>query len=498
MFENKEAKKLYPLVGWWATFGCRLVHTGIMKGFISYAHADLAMVPDFRDHLAATVHAYDIPFWADDAIRAGQHGDDRIRIAINTANVFLLPIDDWPKHRHGYDKARSEIEAAIQTTFGVNPAASLLHAAARANQDETPGPYWGSKAVALEASIAPSDADIAATTAPIVVNSHPPSRDAAAAFDVSARAWLANNPDPNWQGLDAAAHELAQVLDRPTAELADCVDVLWRAAVTLAGFLASDKQLRSIPFGNRQTLPDPIHRPLNTLIITLAPWVRRFPTARELDDATGAFLADAKLLQPAYRVIEIAEQAALITQASAQMLRDQRSTIESDGRQGEKAGSYYLRATRNLLLEAGRLLANRVADTKMPPDAEDADLIERARVVMADPDPAISEMIRSFTPDIGAALESLRADAGKPNFLRGENSDTPRPLYSQAQPSPRRPADFELQARDMILRGERPPVEWRPFIQALDFGPPNRLSTEGRHAGHRSFRACQTHQADNA
>ncbi len=76
--------------GMGATLGVGLVHTGIMKGFISYAHEDLDLVTDFRKHLAEVECGYDLPFWADDSILAGHDWNDRIAAAIADAHVFLL------------------------------------------------------------------------------------------------------------------------------------------------------------------------------------------------------------------------------------------------------------------------------------------------------------------------------------------------------------------------------------------------------------------------
>lgn len=61
-----------------------------MQGFVSYAHADMAMVEEVRKHLKNLGRNFEIAFWSDHGIRPGQHWDKEIRDAIDAADVFLL------------------------------------------------------------------------------------------------------------------------------------------------------------------------------------------------------------------------------------------------------------------------------------------------------------------------------------------------------------------------------------------------------------------------
>lgn len=151
-----------------------------MNGFISYAHDDHELFREFRTHLTAIEHAFDIEFWADTSIRAGYHWDATIQRAIDAADVFVLlvsnafianpyiygqeipairdrhrdsgalvlpvvvddcfwlmvagalqavpsehgrvkPILDWHPRRNGCARAREQISASIQRHFGMAP-----------------------------------------------------------------------------------------------------------------------------------------------------------------------------------------------------------------------------------------------------------------------------------------------------------------------------------------------------------------------------------------
>ena len=64
-----------------------------------------------------------------------------------------------------------------------------------------------------------------------------------------------------------------------------------------------------------------IRRAFVDLIRVAAPWVRRFPSARQLDDDAGAFLARPELYEAAVPIIEAAEGSNLISEIDARLLR---------------------------------------------------------------------------------------------------------------------------------------------------------------------------------
>jgi len=64
----------------------------------------------------------------------------------------------------------------------------------------------------------------------------------------------------------------------------------------LASFFEQDAELQQQPDSNALPLDPEVRRPLRLLIRAAAPWLRRFPTVRELDDECGAFLRRPDLL----------------------------------------------------------------------------------------------------------------------------------------------------------------------------------------------------------
>jgi formylglycine-generating enzyme required for sulfatase activity len=161
----------------------------MLKGFISYAHDDYAAFNEMRTHLRAVERAFEIEFWADKRIKAGNYWSPKIADAIEAAHIHvlmfspafissdyifdhelaaindkrakgdlvlpvvikrcawsrfvgelqgvpldhtgrLLPVFDWQPRRNGYDAVREQIGAAIAKTFnlkhGTEPLPSQL------------------------------------------------------------------------------------------------------------------------------------------------------------------------------------------------------------------------------------------------------------------------------------------------------------------------------------------------------------------------------------
>ena len=62
----------------------------MLKGFISYAHADHAAFNELRTHLRAIERAFKIDFWADKRIRPRNYWSAKIADVIEAAQVHIL------------------------------------------------------------------------------------------------------------------------------------------------------------------------------------------------------------------------------------------------------------------------------------------------------------------------------------------------------------------------------------------------------------------------
>jgi TIR domain len=151
-----------------------------MKGFVSYSHEDYRLFDGFVAHLATIRRAFDLEVWTDHAIHAGSEWNAEIASAIRLSDVFVLlispdfigsdyvyekeipaiqaqrraggglilpvvlkrclwqmiaaalqavptekgrvrPVSDWRPWDNGYDRAREQMMASIESHFGITP-----------------------------------------------------------------------------------------------------------------------------------------------------------------------------------------------------------------------------------------------------------------------------------------------------------------------------------------------------------------------------------------
>jgi hypothetical protein len=147
-----------------------------MKGLISYSHEDHSAAGRLRTHLRAIERAFDVEFWWDERLKAGNYWSDEIERAIFESQVFILavtpdfiasdyiygtempairlrrqsgclvvpvvlkrccwevitgpiqavpserarlkPVDEWPRE-DGFDRARAQIRSSIEQHFSL-------------------------------------------------------------------------------------------------------------------------------------------------------------------------------------------------------------------------------------------------------------------------------------------------------------------------------------------------------------------------------------------
>jgi hypothetical protein len=64
----------------------------LTKGFISYAHDDHRALDEMCKHLKAIERAFNVDFWRDRRIRAGDYWTTKVKNAIDAAKIHLLLI----------------------------------------------------------------------------------------------------------------------------------------------------------------------------------------------------------------------------------------------------------------------------------------------------------------------------------------------------------------------------------------------------------------------
>jgi hypothetical protein len=161
-----------------------------------------------------------------------------------------------------------------------------------------------------------------------------------------------------WTGLASAAGRFCSAIDRDTADVPDVIGIAYDSIVSLGSFLELDARLRQS--GAREAtspLDLDVQRAFADLIRGAAPWIRRFPTARMLDDETGAFLSRTELYAPTQGVIEKAAAVQVISQHDAQLLNAIIDAAKRGEFQGQKAGTRAIWSSKNLVTALAMILS---------------------------------------------------------------------------------------------------------------------------------------------
>lgn len=497
-----------------------------VKGFISYAHDDIGLYREFRKHLAATERAFGIPFWADPSIRAGHQWEQSIQDAIEDARLFILllspaylssdyirehelpaifasantlnglicpvvlspcgwasaigsrqalptrdgrlvPVVQWRPKGNGLDHARIQIEAAIRERFELESSTDWLIPLLEA-REEQPGPVWIPGTDQFDLDPGGSDDDMLAAADRMTGQLHGLNRKKAASFarDI---ARLGNSLDRQWFDLVTAARDLSDVLNETAEDLTQQIAILWEASVRLASFLNLDKRYIETGSKDPDPLPPDIHRALDDLVGSVAPFARRFPSVRELDDERGAALANPSLFAPAVSLFAAAKAENLTSPDAAASMESMTQLAERGGVQADKARSYTIRGARGLISRSASYAAGFLAGAVASGYADQSPLIHRIGAFMARAEGTIGQLVADFPADLQHALGRMMRTAGKPGFPFVERTaavSSPAPFAALRQPPP----DFDLErVRAMILNGDVPPASWWPFITTLDF-----------------------------
>jgi hypothetical protein len=161
-----------------------------------------------------------------------------------------------------------------------------------------------------------------------------------------------------WKGLGEAAERFSKAVNRPIADVPAHIGTIYETIVALGSFLDLDARLRT---GTYASDADPldleVQRAFSDLIRSAAPWVRRFPTARTLDDETGAFLTRKDLYEPAAAVISAAEATEIISEDDAKLLLSIIEAAKRGDYQGQKAGARGIFSSTNLVTAMAVILS---------------------------------------------------------------------------------------------------------------------------------------------
>jgi hypothetical protein len=157
------------------------------------------------------------------------------------------------------------------------------------------------------------------------------------------------NNQHGWTGIKATTDRLVQALSCLTEEIPSHLGTAYDAAIEIASYLEQDNQLSTSNQSDVDRLDADSRRSLANLVMAIAPWIRRFPTARLLDDDAGAFLARRELFEPTEGIIDAASGSMALKQSDIILLRALLAAWQRGEFQGNKAGARSLFTVRNII-----------------------------------------------------------------------------------------------------------------------------------------------------
>ena len=153
-----------------------------------------------------------------------------------------------------------------------------------------------------------------------------------------------------WRGLGAAAIQFREAVECGTKDVPGRIGYVYDSAISLGSFLDLDARLRR---SSDQASADPldleVQRAFVDLIRATAPWLRRFPTARMLDDEAGAFLTRTQDFDAAVHIAQIAESTDVILKQDSELLTSIIEAARRGGFQGDKASARSVWSSKNLV-----------------------------------------------------------------------------------------------------------------------------------------------------
>jgi hypothetical protein len=255
----------------------------------------------------------------------------------------LLPEDVW---KAGARAVNSRLRALYEDPSASQEADSLGWAARLSKINQQPlGVFFVRRGDMLSIDSSSDDDDTAASKDMLTRQLHQSTKTKAKDFAIVS---LRYDNLPGWFGLGRTADNFARLVDCDTSEIPGRIGLVYDNLVTLGSFAEYDHRIRNSPTSTADPLDPEVGRILTDLIRASAPWLRRFPTARKLDDEAGAFLSRANLYEPAATVIEKAEDTDIISSADAQYLRALLDAAKRGEYQAQKAGARGVSSSKNL------------------------------------------------------------------------------------------------------------------------------------------------------
>ncbi len=384
------------------------------------------------------------PLWPDGVAPDWVAGNwERMRAALPGADGWDVWID-WYEDRLKGGPVREEIELLYATVplekWEEGPAAANAWISAELEKLKPPwtktlstlieaplGNRWTLRDDRFHIDPKGDESDIAAAREPVTRQLYQALQRKAEAF---AKLCAGIDDRHGWSGLEAAIARFHEEVSRDIDEIPAFIASVYDATVELGSFLDLDNDIRQAKNTNTTPLDPEVRRAFADLIRTAAPWVRGFPTARDLDDQTGAFLARRELFDPASKIVAGASAHNLISDRDRDLILALLAALERDGLVSHKAGVRGVQTVKGLTFKFLALLATFYSGAISSSYSNDSPIVKKISGVLVAQEIQITKILHDTPGDIRLALQAALDD-----LKRHQRDDIP-PLVDGLAPKP--------------------------------------------------------------
>jgi len=228
---------------------------------------------------------------------------------------------------------------------------------------------------------------------------------------------------PGWHDLAPLCRRLTELLDRSGTDVADVLGSLYGATLELGSYAEMDAAARSNSQSMVNALDPSAARPLQDVLASMAPWLRRFPTVRELDDEAGRFLVAQTSATASREAFAAAAETKLIESGDADQLRALLDAGDRGSFLGGKAGRRGILSARNLVLAAATLVVGGLWDGAVNEYAAHSIVARRAGSMLVRAENAVLDIAAEMPADVRSAIQQIITRTRSPEPQSSEHQN---------------------------------------------------------------------------
>lgn len=222
-----------------------------------------------------------------------------------------------------------------------------------------------------------------------------------------------------WSGISSSAERFRDAVKRSPDDVPNYLGVAYEALIQVATFAEQDDRIRSSGDSAIDKLPDDARRQIEDLLDTAAPWLRRYPSIREIDDELNRFRVPAQKIDSGSALIQAALENALIIKHDSDRVMNLMKAFQRGDIQSNKSGNRGIFTVRNFIYICVTIFGNFTLGSISSDFANKSDLIKNIGTFLADNTKGIEEFISTLPNDISGVIRRAvaRAKSAYINFM---------------------------------------------------------------------------------